>query len=280
MNYASKSIAVLMLAILVTGCAHHGNDKESTPHNNNFDSTLWVQSSAEFVANSLQTYNTATINLEAAVKTVTETAALVQTDRYSSLPPAVILDIDETVLDNSQYHAKLVLEGEEHSFVTWDQWVSLQQATAIPGAVNFIKHAKSIGVEVIYVTNRRCKAREGTLGKCPQKYDTIENLEQVGIIDVNPSHVLLKNEQQGWSSEKESRRKFVAEKYRIVMLLGDDLGDFLANVKKDITPEQREQLVAEHSEKWGSTWYILSNPKYGSWLRILEEPQSQYLRGY
>lgn len=280
MQYVLKSIAVIVVGVLISRCTHHANDNTSNRSHNNLNSTLWVQSSAEYRANSLQTYNTAINNLEVTAKNATGTAAIEQTNRYTSLPPAVILDIDETVLNNSKYLTKIILETEEYNSETWDQWVSVEQATAVPGAVNFIKYAESIGIEVIYITNRVCKKRENNKDTCPQKSDTIDNLEKVGIRDVSPANILLQREKQGWSSEKESRRKLLAEKYRIIMLFGDDLGDFLPNVKKNITPEQRARLVTEHAEKWGSVWYILSNPTYGSWLSILEDTQSQYLKCY
>jgi 5'-nucleotidase (lipoprotein e(P4) family) len=280
MKFVQRSTVILMLGFLCAGCAHHIDEKSSTRGDNNFNSTLWMQSSSEFIANSLQTYNAAERNLEEAVKTVTVTAAIEQTAPYTSLPPAVIMDIDETVLDNSGYDAKIILEKSSYRSTTWDQWIALQQATAIPGAVDFINHAKKEGVAVILITNRMCKEREGTTDKCPQKSDTIDNLKKVGISDLQPSLVLLGKEQDEWTAEKAGRRELMAEKYRIVMLFGDDLGDFLPNVKKDITPEQRARLVAGYSEKWGSVWYILPNPKYGSWLQVLKEPKSHYLQGY
>lgn len=280
MKSVQQSIAILILGVLCAGCAHHTNVQPSAPSDNNFNSTLWMQSSSEYTANALQTYNLATKNLEETVRTDAGTAAAEQTAPYASLPPAVIMDIDETVLDNSGYDAKLILTADSYSYATWDEWISLARAKAVPGAVHFIHHAKSSGVEVIFITNRMCKKRDGTPERCPQKSETIDNLEKIGITGVNPSHVLLQKEQDGWSAEKSSRRRFVAEKYRIVMLFGDDLGDFLPNVKKDITPDQRARLVAANEAKWGDLWYMLPNPKYGSWLQVLKKPKSQYLQGY
>lgn len=280
MKFVQKSTVIMMLGFLCAGCAHHIDEKSSSLDDNNLNSTLWVQSSSEFIANSLQTYNAAERNLEEAVKNATVTAAIEQTDPYTSLPPAVIMDIDETVLDNSGYDAKLILENSSYRSATWDQWIALQQATEIPGAVNFINHAKNEGVAVIFITNRMCKERQGTTDSCPQKSDTIDNLKKVGILDVQPSLLLLRKEQDEWTAEKAGRRELMAEEYRIVMLFGDDLGDFLPNVKKGITLEQRARLVADHKEKWGSVWYILPNPKYGSWLQILKEPKDHYLQGY
>ncbi len=63
------------------------------------------------------------------------------------------------------------------------------------------------------------------------------------------------------------------------MSVGDDLGDFLPHVKTNITPVERIRLVTEHADKWGTAWFILPNPQYGSWLSILNKPRSQYLQG-
>lgn len=280
MKSANGTIAALALAILFTGCAQQESGKMSVRNDNNLNSTLWMQRSAEFEANTVQTYNMAEYNLEKVIKAGGKSAAIEQQSYHSSLPPAIIMDIDETVLNNSGYDAQLILDGETYSYPTWDKWISLSQATAVPGAVDFINYAKKSGVEVFFITNRKCQERAGNTDKCPQKSDTIDNLESVGIPGITSSTVLLRKEQEGWLGEKSSRRQFVAERYRIVMLFGDDLGDFLPDVKKNITLSQRAQLIAKNKEKWGSVWYMLPNPKYGSWLHLLKEPKTQYLEGY
>lgn len=269
-----KISSIILLTVLFTGCAHLKEDTLPQPKNTVSKSALWIQNSAEYEASSLQVYNLATKNLVPLVKSTGGEGG------SSHLPPAVVLDIDETVMDNSRYFANLILEKEVFDPATWDTWVSLQQATAVPGALDFIKYAKDTGVEVVFITNRACKKREGAVELCPQKSDTITNLERLGFADVDPSNVLLKNEKKEWSSEKESRRNIVAQKYRIIMLVGDDLGDFLPNVKKNITPVERIRLVTEHADKWGTAWFILPNPEYGSWFSILHKPRAQYLQGY
>lgn len=278
MKNTLKLSSIVLLTVLFAGCAHLRDDIAPPSQNTVSKSALWIQNSAEYEASSLQVYNLATKNLQSAVKTATEGGE--REENPSTLQPAVVLDIDETVLDNSRYFAKLVLENEEFDPATWDTWVALQQASAIPGALDFIKYAAGIGVEVVFITNRACQKREGAVDICPQKSDTISNLEKLGLTDVDPSNVLLKKEKKDWSSEKESRRSFVAKKYRIIMLIGDDLGDFLPNVKKNITPVERIRLVTEHADKWGKDWFILPNPQYGSWLSILNKPRGQYLQGY
>uniref|UniRef100_B3EQI4 Acid phosphatase (Class B) n=1 Tax=Chlorobium phaeobacteroides (strain BS1) TaxID=331678 RepID=B3EQI4_CHLPB len=267
-----RSICYGVLVLFATGCASTAND--------NFNSLLWMQSSAEYKANTTQAYQAAMKHIDAAISDRSWVAAEEQTGDCSKLPPAVVLDIDETVLDNSKYMGKVVLENGEWSAVTWDEWVALKDATAIPGAVGFINAMKKKNVTVIFISNRECGKRDGSESGCMQETDTIENLAKVGVTDVFPEHVLLKGEKEGWTSEKKSRREYVAKKYRIVMLFGDDLGDFLPDVKKNITPAERDRLVEENRANWGKKWFILPNPTYGSWLNVLGDPKSQYIRVY
>lgn len=274
-RFKSTLLSLLTITTLLTGCAT--TQPEIT--NNNFNSTLWVQTAAEYEANSIQAYNSAESNIDAALQDKSWTAALEQGSNYSLKPPAIILDIDETVLDNSQYQAQLVLDGEEFDPKTWDDWIAMESAPAVPGVVDFINSIESLQVDVIYITNRECMARTDGGPECPQKEDTIDNLLKVGIEDVEPDHVFLKGEQLGWTSEKQSRREVIASNHRIIMLFGDDLGDFLPDVKSNITPEERAALVDEYSEHWGRKWFILNNPTYGSWESILSDPKSNYFRG-
>ena len=82
-----------------------------TPANDGLTSTLWVRTAAEYRAASLQTYNTALQTIDRAVGDPGWTAALEQTGDCADLPPAVVMDVDETVLDNARYQAQTVLDG-------------------------------------------------------------------------------------------------------------------------------------------------------------------------
>jgi acid phosphatase len=173
-----------------------------------------------------------------------------------------------------------VLDDAEYDPGTWDQWVAMKAAPAVPGAVEFINSMAEKGIEVIFITNRECKPRPGSDEPCPQEQNTIDNLRNVGIHVIKPDNLLLKNEKPEWSSEKKSRREAVATNYRVVMLFGDDLGDFLPNVKKNITSGERSELVRKYGSHWGTKWFMLTNPMYGSWLRVLDDPKSNHLRVY
>lgn len=248
--------------------------------NNNFNSLLWMQASAEYKANTTQAYNSALRSIDAAINDRKWTAAKEQVGSYSSLPPAIVMDIDETVLDNSRYMGKVVLEGGEWNAGTWNEWVDLKEATAVPGAVEFIKAMKGKHVKVIFISNRECRSSDNSRSVSCQEAGTIENLAKVGVEGVRPEDVLLLGEQDGWTSEKKSRREYISKKYRIVMLFGDDLGDFLPDVKSNITPRERDRLVVENKNNWGRKWFMLPNPTYGSWINVLRDPKSQYIMKY
>lgn len=264
----------LTLSLLLAGAV-------STAHPNH-NAVLWYQTSAEFHANSLQTYNSARGQLLRAIADPNWTALTNQQGQYQQLPPAIIVDIDETILDNSPAAAQAVLRGDT-GFDTklWDAWVAKASAKAVPGAVQFLNLAEQNGVRVLYISNRECAPRQAKAADaCPQKTDTLKNLRAVGIKQLDANQIWLKNEQPDWTSEKESRRVLAAKSYRVLMLFGDDFGDFLPDVKKNITPAQRFSLSEQYQQLWGEKWFMLTNPTYGSWQTILKQPDSQYLQGF
>lgn len=250
---------------------------QAAPHDN-MNATLWYQTSAEFKASAIQTYQTAALQLPHAIADQSWTALPNQTINDQKLPLAIIVDIDETILDNSPTAAQAVLLDAGYDPKRWDQWVAMAAAKAVPGAVAFVNKAEAAGVKVLYLSNRECKKRGNNAELCPQKADTLRNLKAVGIEKVDASQIWLKSEQKDWTSEKESRRLLAAKDFRILMSIGDDFGDFLPDVKKNITPEQRFALVDKYQSYWGAKWFVLANPTYGSWQTILKQPNSQYLQ--
>ena len=247
--------------------------------NPNLNATLWLQASAEYKALTTQTYALAKMQLKAALEDKSWTAALEQSGNVRDLKPAVILDIDETVLDNSPYQAELIRKNRHYCSDSWDRWIEKTEAAPIPGAKAFVQYAQRLGVEVIYITNRTCRERDNPDQRCPQKQDTINNLRRLGFPATSET-VMLRKEKRGWGSEKRSRREEIVKNYRVLMMIGDDLGDFIPGVKKNVSPEQRTEKMADHSSWWGNRWHILPNPMYGSWLRALGEESQDHLQGY
>ena len=181
------------------------------------------------------------------------TAALEQSGGYQDLPPAVIVDVDETVLDNSSFQARLIHEGEEFDPEAWAQWVEEAVAPPVPGALEFAREARRRGVTIFYITNR----------DDPLEAATRRNLEAAGFpVDAGQDRVLMRGERRDWINDKSSRRALVAARYRILLIIGDDFNDF---VSARLSLPQRKSLAARYSDRWGQQWIMLPNPMYGSW---------------
>jgi acid phosphatase len=216
--------------------------------------TLWVQTAAEYRAAALQSFAGATRALDENLGSPSLTAAVEQTGDFGSLPPAVIVDIDETMLDNSPFEARLIEDGGPYTEERWAAWVDERAARAIPGAVDFARHAAARGVTIFYVSNRAGSAEEATRA----------NLRSAGFpIEERFDAVLLKGERDWTASEKSPRRAHVAATHRILLLVGDDLGDFLPGVRTGAPA--REALIEPYASWWGTRWFVIPNPMYGSW---------------
>jgi acid phosphatase len=239
--------------------------------------TLWVRRSSEFRAASETIYASAAAALSHGLADPGWTAEPAQAGDYSALPPAIVMDVDETVLDNSKPQAEMLLDGTcfDEFAALWDGWVANRSAPAVPGAAEFIRAARRAqdtggrAVRVFFVTNRECSPRAGGTAPCPQEEDTLANLESLGLGSPTLAEdLMLKGERPGWDSEKLSRRQEIARTHRIVLNLGDDLADFLPDVRHASVAD-RERARCRHRELWGRGWFLVPNPMYGSWLVAL-----------
>ncbi len=222
----------------------------------NLNAVAWVQTAGEYEASARQAYAIASLMLERALAEPTWTASLEQTaiGGYEDLPPAVVLDVDETVLDNSPNQVRQVIEDRDFATPGWQAWVREEKAGVVPGALEFAKGAADQGVTVFYLTNRRHEVEEATRN----------NLSRHGFpLDPALDTVFTRDERQDWGSDKGTRRQVVAADHRILLLIGDALGDFVSG--GDVATGQRRELVRQHAEYWGSRWIVLPNPQYGAW---------------
>jgi acid phosphatase len=228
---------------------------------------LWVKHSAEYRAITEQVYAKATADLPRFIEDGSWSVIPGQDDA-AHLPIAVILDVDETVVSNIDFQLTF-----ERPFENWklDEWTRGTDATPVHGVKEFVEAARAAGVTVFFVTNRPCEPREGIDDPCPQRQSTIDDISEVGIA-TDADHVFL-SEERGWNREKSTRRNHIAKTHRVIMLIGDDLGDFLPCVRKKpyapctdkATAADRMAMVEERRQLWGNGWYILPNPMHGSW---------------
>jgi len=274
MNHRIHTIMITSMALFGTGVV--GGDAPA-----DLNATLWVQTATEWRAACLTTYQAATLQLEKALADPTWTAAPEQKGDLTGKKPAIILDVDETVLDNSPYQAFMVETGVSFSQETWDVWIRDGEPEPIPGALEFVRAADEAGVAIFYVTNRACAQRDGSEDTCPQENETLQDLVKHGFPQANDVHLLLKNEEPDWGSEKKSRRLEILAEHRLLMAFGDNLGDFSAGVKKSgITPRERLALTKPYDAWWGTRWFMLPNPLYGSWVRALGDDKEAHLRAF
>ena len=212
------------------------------------NATLWQQTSAEYIGVTNQAYRMARINVDLALADTSWTAALEQNGDYSRLPPAVMLDIDETVLDNAPYETRIVKKLGSYSPASFAEWCHDENAPAVPGAKTFLDYAVAKGVAVFYYSARREKLRA-----C-----TTRNMRELGLPLPDDSRLLLHD-----GTSKSDYRAMVARHYRVLLLVGDNLEDFVAGSKSD--PASRRDLALRYTERWGRQWIILPNAIYGHW---------------
>ncbi len=262
----AKIVSAITPFLVLAGCAHTEYDP------NNDSGIFWVKDSAEYQAVSMQIYSQATADIATFVADTSWTAMPDQIVD-PQLPPAIILDIDQTMVSGAEF--QLIYE-RPYSNERRDAWSQENTATAVPGVTEFVAAAKNAGVETFFVTNRPCEQRESDPEPCPQFQTTLDDLREIGI-EVSANQLSLSGQQADWDREKLVRRKLIAESYRVIMLIGDDLSDFvpcarikvMATCHAPATTESRNADMQKYQLYWGHGWYILPNPMHGSWTSVL-----------
>lgn len=229
------------------------------------NAVVWSRTSAEAEALYLQAYATGKRALDLALADPTWTAATEQTGDFGKLPPAIIVDVDETVLDTSDYMVDRLRNGRPFSKPDWNAYVQRANATPLPGALDFLRYAASKGVTIFYVSNREGVAASAEL--LDEVEPTRRNLAQYGFPNsADSSTFLFRDATRGWK-EKSPRRAHIAKTHRIVMMAGDNLYDFIDI--EDADRPKRDAAVEDRVAWLGTRWIVLPNPMYGSWEALI-----------
>lgn len=228
-----------------------------------YGGVTWMQNSAEYRLLTMQTYRLALAQLSIGSQDRKWSAdeAQIVAGGFEQKSPAIILDIDETVLDNSAFNARNIVQGKQYTTESWNAWCQEGRADAIPGALEFVKGAEGLGVTVFYLTNRVDEV----------KVATIKNLNELGFAATD-ENVLTSNAAAGRGDDKVSRRALVGEQHRIVMLVGDSMSDLCSGMDVPNT-KRRNEVAAEKVDLLGSRWIVLPNPVYGGWQRGLPKAE-------
>lgn len=200
-------------------------------------SLYWQKNSAEYFALSYQAYNVAKFRLDEKLNS------------ELNKRPAIVIDLDETVLNNLPYNEMLIDSSEVFTQESWSRWVNKKISTNVPGSLEFINYAKSKNVKIVYLSNRRV-----------ENYNpTKENLINLGYPFDEDTLMLLRDE----TGDKTARRNTLND-YEIIMLLGDNLADFDSVFYKKSNKE-RIQSVDSLSKMFGDKFIVFPNLIYGDW---------------
>ena len=198
----------------------------------------WVRNSAEYKSLCHQVYSQAIYKLEKKVKH-NKFSLNTRENNY-----AVIMDLDETVLDNSDYQVDLFDKNQTFNMDSWAKWVEEEEAKLVPGAQKYINHLRRNNIQIIFISNRMHARLKSTKN----------NMKKLGIFSKHDIYLLRKDK----SDKKQIRRDEVFSatgrmnefnKFTVLQYLGDAMGDF--NSKK--------------YHRFGVDQFILPNPMYGKW---------------
>ena len=214
----------------------------------------YVRDSEEYAALVRQVYRVAAARLPDAVRPLPRGAVW-----------AVVLDVDETALDNSVYELERATYGIPFNAPSWNAWVERREAGVVPGVAGFIRKVRAAGGRVAWVSNREEAVREATQA----------NMEAHGLWAAGDLLCLERAADTAYT--KTQRRAGLAAgtgacawpgvRPRVVAFVGDAMGDFPA------ADEAVAAGGAAGDEAFGTRFFLLPNPMYGRWVtRVTRRP--------
>ncbi|WP_417528035.1 5'-nucleotidase, lipoprotein e(P4) family [Marinomonas shanghaiensis] len=233
------SSALFMGGFAFSALAHESDYSDKALNEQLVMSTVWMQASAEYKALSYQAFNLAKMQFDHYLSQHTGSKKI-----------AVVVDADETVIDNTAYQAWLIGKDFGYSNDSWQAWMDAAEAKAMPGATEFLNYVASKGGEVFYITNRKESGLDGTR----------KNLKALGFPNIDDEHLMLNTS----TSNKEPRRQKVAENYDIALFMGDNLNDFSNDFRTKGLAES-DAAVEKNKALFGTIFIMLPNPAYGDW---------------
>jgi 5'-nucleotidase (lipoprotein e(P4) family) len=204
------------------------------------DSIKWVRTSAEYVALVEQVYRLATAHVESEARSR-------EPGRW-----AVVLDADETVIDNSLYQEERAKAGLGYSEESWDAWVKRREAVPLPGAAPFLAHVRQLGGRIAIVTNRlqtQCDDTTAVFVKYALVFDAMLCRQNGTPSDKNPR----------FEAVAAGRTPAGSGPLDVVAFIGDNILDF-----PRLSQAVRGQGTTAFTQ-FGVRFFLLPNPMYGSW---------------
>jgi 5'-nucleotidase (lipoprotein e(P4) family) len=197
----------------------------------------WVRVSAEYEALVRQTYRMAEAHVEREARS------------RASGTWGVILDADETVISNLTQ--QIEQQGKKYDEAAWAAWVKRREATALPGAKAFLAKVRELGGKIVIVTNRRepvCPDTKAVFATLGLVYDAM--LCRTEGADKNPR----------FDAVAKGTAPSTLPPLAVVAFVGDNITDF---------PALSQAIKGQDSAftDFGTRFFVLPNPMYGSWER-------------
>ncbi len=230
------------IIILFAGCKSSNDNRDNVrviKGNPTELAVMYTQTSGEYAAICYQTFAMGKMIFNMEKEKCTE----------GNKKLAVVVDVDETVLDNTPYQVEMIIQSSGYPD-QWDQWCNFARALAMPGALEFCKYIESHDGVVFYVTNR----------KDHLKAATVKNLQDKGFPFADDEHVMTRSRERS----KEPRRDIIKKDHEIVLLMGDNLND-LTNIFENKDAAARKMLVKDNQQLFGTRFLVFPNPMYGDW---------------
>ncbi len=252
---------------------------------------LWTQTSAEYRGLCYQAYNTASLQFDNWAPLLTKGVDGKAYLPGSTKPVAIILDLDETVINNSGYQAYLYRTDSTFTTKVRDAWVQFQAQNIsagppLPGAVDFLKKVEAMGVTPIFISNRAAGYEKETIQVLRNYGINTDNIEDRLLLRKDGDALTQQDREYlkaaGLSEDKsasvavfqgeghkEGRRLYIQTSYDVLAYFGDVYGDFepfVALADSGLKKFQQRNASAEaNRDKFGRSWFILPNPMYGYW---------------
>ncbi|MFC6275928.1 5'-nucleotidase, lipoprotein e(P4) family [Psittacicella hinzii] len=205
---------------------------------------LWMQQSAEYRAAVYQAFNYARLAFKAAPE-------------QAGQEKTIIIDIDETLLDNTPFEAGITLSGVGYQQSHWENWEREGKPQAIAGALEFLQDIDAQGGKIYYLSNRYGINLE----------PTIAHLQHLGFPQVERERVILQYV-NNCEESKDQRLAHIMHNEHVVLIVGDSIDDFYGTKSLQGNAAKR-QWVDENADLFGTKYIMLPNPVYGSWMANL-----------
>jgi 5'-nucleotidase (lipoprotein e(P4) family) len=181
------------------------------------------------------------------------TAAARERSARTSGPWGVVLDIDETVLDNSTYELERAAYGLPFEDQSWNAWVTRGEAGIVPGVQEFISGVRRLGGRVAYISNRAEAVRGATVANL-RRYNLWTDIDRLCLAT---DSTYPKRARRAEVVEGKGNCSWNGTPVPVIAFVGDQMGDFPAAVESD--------QDAGKEEAFGTRYFILPDPLYGAW---------------